>query len=119
MALFTLTALIWLGSRTLLSANFLPHWYCYLGNQRLLWTNVITDLVIGFSYVAISVTLVVIVRRAGSDLPYSHFFWAFGIFIVSCGATHFIEALKVYQQRERRFGRVVERSDGERLRAAR
>jgi len=32
---------------------------------------------------------------------------------------HFIEALKVYQQRERRFGRVVEPTDGERLRAAR
>ena len=32
---------------------------------------------------------------------------------------HFLEALKVYQQRERRFGRVVEPTDGERLRAAR
>ena len=31
----------------------------------------------------------------------------------------FIEALKVYQQRERRFGRVVEPTDGEQLRAAR
>lgn len=32
---------------------------------------------------------------------------------------HFIEALKVYQQRERRFGRIVEPPDGERLRVAR
>jgi undecaprenyl diphosphate synthase len=32
---------------------------------------------------------------------------------------HFLEALKVYQQRERRFGRIVEPTDGERLRAAR
>jgi len=31
LGLFSLTALIWLGSRTLLAANFLPHWYCYLG----------------------------------------------------------------------------------------
>jgi undecaprenyl diphosphate synthase len=33
--------------------------------------------------------------------------------------THFIDALKVYQQRERRFGRVADPPDGERLRAAR
>src|SRR5258708_21751150 len=52
--LFALTALTWLGSRTLLAANFLPHWYCYLGNQRLLWSNVIADAVIGLSYVVIS-----------------------------------------------------------------
>jgi undecaprenyl diphosphate synthase len=32
---------------------------------------------------------------------------------------HFIDALKVYQRRERRFGRVVEPTDEERLRAAR
>ena len=95
--LFLLTVLIWLGSRTLLAANFLPHWYCYLGNQRLLWSNVIADLVIGISYVAISATLVWLVRRAGPDLPYPYFFWAFGVFIVSCGATHFIEVVTVWK----------------------
>ena len=97
MGLFSLTALVWLGSRTLLAANFLPHWYCYLGNQRLLWSNVIADLVIGISYVAISATLVWLVRRTGSDLPYPYFFWAFGIFIVSCGATHFTEVITIWK----------------------
>jgi undecaprenyl diphosphate synthase len=32
---------------------------------------------------------------------------------------HFLDALKVYQQRERRFGRILEQTDGEQLRAAR
>ena len=95
--LFLLTASLWLGSRFLLSAEFLPHWYCYVGNRRLVWTNVIADLVIGLSYVAISTTLVWLVRRAGRDLPYSHFFWAFGLFIVSCGGTHFMEVLTVWK----------------------
>ncbi len=95
--LFALTALTWLGSRTLLAANFLPHWYCYLGNQRLLWSNVIADAVIGLSYVVISSTLAWLVRRAGPDLPYPYFFWAFGVFIVSCGATHFMEVLTVWK----------------------
>ncbi len=96
-SLFSLTAVLWLGSRTLLAANFLPHWYCYLGNQRLLWSNVIADLVIGLSYVAISSTLIWLVRRTGTDLPYPYFFWAFGVFIVSCGATHFMEVLTVWR----------------------
>ena len=91
------TALLWLTSRALLNTNFLPHWYCFLGNQRLLWSNVITDLVIGLSYVVISSTLAWLVRRAGPDLPYPYFFWAFGVFIVSCGATHFMEVITVWK----------------------
>jgi len=96
-ALFVVTSIAWWTSRALLSANFLPHWYCFLGNTRLLWTTVISDLLIGLSYVAISATLVWLVRRAGPDLPYSAFFWAFGLFIVSCGVTHFFEIITVWK----------------------
>jgi PAS domain S-box-containing protein len=95
--LLSLTAVLWLGSRFLLGTNFLPHWYCYLGNQRLLWSNVLADLVVGLSYVTISSTLVWLVCRAGPDLPYPYFFWAFGVFIVSCGVTHFMEVLTVWK----------------------
>ena len=97
MGLLLLGVVTWLTSRTLLSANFLPHWYCFLGNKRLLWTTVIADLVIGLSYLANSATLVWLVRRLGRDLPYPYFFWAFGLFIVSCGATHFFEVLTVWK----------------------
>lgn len=96
-ALFLATAAVWFFSRTLLATNFLPHWYCYVGNTRLLWTNVISDLAIGISYVAISLTLALIARRAGRDLPYTGFFWAFGLFIVSCGATHFMEIVTIWK----------------------
>lgn len=41
----------------LLSANFLPHAYCYLRNPALVWTHVIADSLIAISYFAISVTL--------------------------------------------------------------
>jgi two-component system, cell cycle sensor histidine kinase and response regulator CckA len=95
--LFLLTAAVWFGSRTLLATNFLPHWFCFVGNKRLLWTNVIADLLIGISYVVISGTLAWLVRRAGRDLPYTGFFWAFGLFIVSCGGTHFMEVLTVWK----------------------
>jgi two-component system cell cycle sensor histidine kinase/response regulator CckA len=96
-ALFIATAAIWFFSRSLLSTNFLPHWYCFVGNTRLLWTNVLADLFIGLSYVVISATLVWLVHRAGKELPYSGFFWAFGLFIVSCGVTHFFEIVTVWK----------------------
>ncbi len=67
--LFLLTALIWFGSRPLLATNFLPHWFCYVGNRRLLWTNVIADLVIGLSYVVISATLVTDIVMPGLRGP--------------------------------------------------
>ena len=95
--LFATTAAIWLSPRTLLSTNFLPHWYCFAGNTRLLWTNVLADFFIGLSYVVISATLVWLIRRAGRDLPYSGFFWAFGLFIVSCGVTHFLEIVTIWK----------------------
>ena len=97
LALTATTLAIWFGSRPLLATNFLPHWYCFVGNTRLLWTTVIADLLIGLSYVAISGTLVWLVHRAGRELPYSGFFWAFGLFIVSCGVTHFFEIVTVWK----------------------
>jgi two-component system cell cycle sensor histidine kinase/response regulator CckA len=96
-ALFASAAATWISSRPLLSSNFLPHWYCFAGNTRLLWINVIADLLIGLSYVAISATLAWLVRRAGRELPHSGFFWAFGLFIVSCGITHFLEIVTVWK----------------------
>jgi two-component system cell cycle sensor histidine kinase/response regulator CckA len=91
-----LAALLWVFGRTLLATNFLPHSYCLVGNARLLWTNVVADLLIGLSYVVISVTLVWVVRRTRGDLPYPEFFWAFGLFIVSCGVTHFFEVVTTW-----------------------
>jgi PAS domain S-box-containing protein len=97
LALTCATLAVWMSSRALLATNFLPHWYCFVGNTRLLWTTVIADLLIGLSYVAISTTLAWLVHRAGRELPYSGFFWAFGLFIVSCGVTHFLEIVTVWK----------------------
>jgi PAS domain S-box-containing protein len=73
------------------SGVFHPHGYCYLWLPSLVSTHVISDLLIGLSYVAISTTLVFLVWRARRDLPFSWMFIAFGAFIVCCGATHFME----------------------------
>ena len=95
--LFLFAFAVWFSSRALITADFLPHWYCFAGNARLLWTTVLADLFIGLSYVVISATLVRILRGAGQDLPYQGFFWAFGLFIMSCGVTHFLEIVTVWR----------------------
>ncbi|MEP6991367.1 MAG: HAMP domain-containing sensor histidine kinase [bacterium] len=70
---------------------FLPHGYCYLWDPALLWTHLTSDMLIGTSYVVISVALAALVHRARRDIPFSAAFIAFGLFIITCGMTHFME----------------------------
>ena len=95
--LLVLAGLFWLASRAAASAVFLPHWHCLAGNTRVLWTTVIADLVTALSCTAIAATLVIIVRRSGNELPFRGFFWAFGVFIVSCVLSHFLEIVTVWK----------------------
>jgi signal transduction histidine kinase len=73
------------------SALFHPHGYCYLWQPHLVAAHVISDGLIGLSYVGISASLIYLVWRARHQLPFSWVFVAFGVFIVACGATHFME----------------------------
>jgi two-component sensor histidine kinase len=82
--------------RSLLSANFLPHAYCYLKNPALVWTHVIADSFIALSYLAISVTLGHLGYKGRRDIPYHWMFLAFGLFILGCGGTHLVEGITVW-----------------------
>ena len=82
--------------KTLASENFLPHAYCYLWNPKLIGLHVVSDLLIGLSYIGISVVLWYIVRRFRGDLPFHWVYVAFGAFIVACGFTHFMEVIVLW-----------------------
>ncbi len=69
--------------------GFMPHGHCYLWRPELVATHVISDFLIGSAYVAISLSLYLIVRRI--RLPFSPVVLSFGLFIGACGATHFME----------------------------
>jgi hypothetical protein len=97
LTLFLANCSLWFPSRALLSANFLLHWYCFVGNSRLLWTTLLADWFIGLSYVAISTTLGPHSSQGRTHPSHQGFFWAFGLFIVSCGVTHFIGILTIWQ----------------------
>jgi len=79
------------------AGGFLPHGFCYRWNPPLLLTHVASDVLIGASYVVISVALAVLVHRARRDIPFSRLFVAFGLFIVACGMTHFMEVWTLWQ----------------------
>jgi signal transduction histidine kinase len=77
--------------------GFLPHGFCYLWNKPLLLTHLWSDLLIGISYVVISFVLALLVHRARRDIPFSVVFVAFGLFIVTCGMTHFMEVWTLWR----------------------
>lgn len=79
----------------LFSGNFMPHGHCYLWSPEMVWLQVISNLLIGIAYVAISSTLYLIIRRI-KDIPFSRMFFAFGVFIVSCGLTHFLDVVTIW-----------------------
>ena len=73
------------------SSGFMPHGHCYLWRTDLIAVHVTSDLLIGLSYTAISLTLVYLVSQARSAIPFHWMLLAFGTFIIACGATHFME----------------------------
>ena len=79
------------------SDQFMPHATCYLRNPKVIWLHVSSDLVIGVSYVCISSTLAYLVWKASRDIPFHWMFLAFGLFIVTCGFTHFMEVWTVWE----------------------
>jgi PAS domain S-box-containing protein len=83
----------------LLSGHYLPHRYCYLAQPDLIWTNVIMDGLIAASYVVIFACLFWIVARLRSTPQTRTYLWvfvAFGIFIIACASTHFMEVVTIW-----------------------
>jgi two-component system cell cycle sensor histidine kinase/response regulator CckA len=76
---------------------FMPHRYCYAEVPSLVFLHLTTDTLIGVSYTVISITLAYLVYRARRDIPFHWIFLAFGLFIVACGATHFMEVLTLWK----------------------
>jgi PAS domain S-box-containing protein len=97
LALLAVSALLWpLLGRGLANLQFMPHVFCYLGNPTLIAVNLVSDLLIGISYVVISFTLLYMVRASRGGIPFHWMFLAFGTFIIACGGTHFMEAVTLW-----------------------
>jgi signal transduction histidine kinase len=77
--------------------GFIPHGFCYSWNWKLLTLHVVSDGLIGLSYVVISGALTYLVVKARHAIPFSAMFIAFGVFIVACGFTHFVEIMTLWR----------------------
>ena len=77
-----------------LGEGFMPHGHCYLWNPALVWTQVVSNALIGLAYLSISATLAYLVWRV--RLPFSWVYTAFGVFILACGLTHFFDIVTVW-----------------------
>jgi signal transduction histidine kinase/ActR/RegA family two-component response regulator len=74
---------------------FLPHGFCFTWDPALMWTHVVSDTLIGLAYISIPTTLLHLVRKR-ADMPFDWIVMLFATFIVSCGATHWIEVWTVW-----------------------
>ncbi|HYE31241.1 MAG TPA: ATP-binding protein [Methylomirabilota bacterium] len=84
-------------TRVFTDNNFLPHATCYLRNPQMVALHASSDFLIGLAYAGISATLAYMLYRARKDIPFQWMFSAFGIFIVACGVTHFMEVVTVWR----------------------
>jgi signal transduction histidine kinase len=76
--------------------EFTPHEHCYLYKPELIWMHVISDALIGLSYIAISTTLAFVGLRKKQDVPFHRMLLAFGVFLIACGLTHIMEIVNVW-----------------------
>jgi signal transduction histidine kinase len=73
-----------------------PHGFCLLWRPELLWTHVVSDALIGLSYMTIPLSLVVILWRR-RDIPFGGVVWCFALFITACGLTHFMSIVTLWR----------------------
>lgn len=90
-------AATWHGMQDALATQgFLPHGMCYTWNPSLIGLHVVSDTLIGIAYFSIPVTLVYFFAKR-RDLPFNWMFLLFGLFIVACGLTHWMDVLTLWQ----------------------
>ena len=76
--------------------GYMPHGHCYLWQPQLMALHGVSDFLIGISYLAISLTLAYLVYRARDHIPFQWMVLAFGLFIIACGLTHFVEVITLW-----------------------
>lgn len=74
---------------------FMPHGHCYLWEPSVLWVQVGSNVLIGLAYVSIALTLAYLVAQV-RDIPFKTMYVAFGVFIITCGFTHFLDVWVIW-----------------------
>ncbi|GAA0595196.1 GGDEF domain-containing protein [Caenispirillum bisanense] len=76
--------------------QFAPHGMCLLWDPALVWTMLLSDVLIVLSYYSIPAALFLFLRRR-PDLRFRGIFYLAGFFVLACGTTHLIAILTLWQ----------------------
>lgn len=77
------------------SGDYMPHGHCYLWRPSILWTHVISDLLIAAAYFSIPVALFLFVKQR-KDLQFKGTILLFACFILFCGITHIVAIFTIW-----------------------
>ncbi|MCV6639187.1 response regulator [Candidatus Albibeggiatoa sp. nov. NOAA] len=78
------------------SGQYMPHGYCFQWDENLVRLHVISDAAIGIAYFSIPFMLLYLTIKR-NDLPFKGIFLLFSLVIISCGASHLLSILTLYE----------------------
>jgi PAS domain S-box-containing protein len=73
----------------------MPHGHCYLWQPHILWTNVISDLLIAIAYFSIPVAILIFIKKR-PDVGHRNIALLFSLFILFCGVTHVFGVITIW-----------------------
>lgn len=76
--------------------DYMPHGHCYLWQPHILYTHVISDILIALAYFSIPVGIMLFVRGR-EDIKDHSVFVLFSLFIVFCGFSHLLGIWTIWQ----------------------
>jgi PAS domain S-box-containing protein len=86
-----------MGFRIFSAAGFVPRAQCGEWTSGLIALHNFSDFFIWASYLTIPIILVKFAYKRKSEIPFTHLFWLFGLFIIACGTTHLIDIILFYE----------------------
>ncbi|NVK24081.1 MAG: PAS domain-containing protein [Gammaproteobacteria bacterium] len=79
-----------------LRGDYMPHGHCYMWQPHILWTHVLSDLLIATAYFSIPVAILMFMKKR-KDIGYNSVFVLFSLFILFCGITHLFGIWTIWQ----------------------
>jgi diguanylate cyclase (GGDEF)-like protein len=78
------------------NSGYMPRAICGVWTPGMIALHNISDFLIWTAYVAIPIVLVKFAYSKRRELPFRRLFWLFGLFILACGTTHFMDIVMFY-----------------------